>query len=206
MSLEDDDWEPAGGEHPTWSMEEIESHPLFMTNVTPDTQNEHVEALQSILFDDESPESLCNNFKDQGNEVLRHGLLEDARICYERALETGCQDKELLSTVHSNLAFVHLKRERYAACVDECYRAIAENHNNLKAYFRGALASLKLELYSQGLSFANGGLSIDGENNDIRKLLSELKERHALQQGLRAKEIENEAESKKPKLKYRWRD
>ena len=55
MSLEDDDWETAEGEHPTWSMEEIESHPLFMTNVTPDTQNEHVEALQSILFDYESP-------------------------------------------------------------------------------------------------------------------------------------------------------
>jgi hypothetical protein len=76
----------------------------------------------------------------------------------------------------------------------------------LKAYFRGALASLTLQLYSQGLYFANGGLSIDGENNDIRKLLSELEKRHAPQQGLRAKKIENEEESKKPKLKYRWRD
>lgn len=203
MDLEDDDWEVAPGEHPTWSMEEIESHPLYMTGFNDDVSNDHIEALKSVLYDEETPESLCRNFKDQGNEAVKRGSLEDARIYYERALDTGCNDRELRSLVHSNLAFVHLKRERYPECVDECYRAIGENPNNRKAYFRGAMASLKLELYSQGMYFANGGLAVDGENEDLKKLLGEFEERRRKHIETKEKEV---TESSKPKPKYRWRD
>lgn len=201
MSLEyDDDWEPAPGEHPTWSMEEIESHPLFMTGAPTDEGNPHIEALQSVLYDD-TPEAVAQNFKTQGNDALKRGLVDDAIIFYKKAVETNCKDANLMSSVHSNLALVYLRQARYPECVDECYRAIGRDPNNVKAFFRGASASLKLELYSQGLYFAKGGLAVEADNEELKSVCAQLEE--ARQRQADAKKTTVPVASK---LKFRWRD
>ena len=206
MSMEEDDWEPAVGEHPTWSMEEIESHPLFMTDTSKDVSNVHIDALQSVLYGDETPLSVCQNLKDQGNEALRLGLVNDAGICYTRALASGCKDKELLSQVYSNLALVYLKQGKFPECVNECYRAIGENPSNVKAFYRGATASLKLELFSQGLYFATGGLAVEKDNMDLNTVLVELEEKRRQQIAAKEKAASVSQAEAKPRPKYRWRD
>ena len=206
--LEDDDWEPAPGEHPTWSMDEIDSHPLFMTEVPTDGNNVHVEALQSVLYDYDTPEEVSANFKEQGNDALRRGLVDDAGIFYENGLTCGCKDRDLLSQLHSNLALVRLKQERFPECVDECYRAIGHQATNVKAFYRGALASFKLELFSQGVYFAKGGLDVDAGNSDLLEILSQLEEARQKQVDAKAKLAAESAasEPKVNKMKFRWRD
>jgi tetratricopeptide (TPR) repeat protein len=204
--LDLDDWEPAEGEHPTWSMEEIENHPLFMTELKGDIEgNEAVQALQAALYEDETPESLCENFKNQGNDAVRRGLLDDAIIFYHEALDTECKESTMLSQIHSNLALVQLKKLNYPECVNECYRAIGFDATNSKAFYRGARASLALELYAQGIYFAKGGVSADPTNEDMVSVLSELEAAKATQDALKAKHAAAE-DPPKPKLKYRWRD
>ena len=200
--LDNDDWEPAPGEHPTWSMDEIENHPLFMTEMTGDGSNPHIEALQSVMFDDDTPEGIALNFKDQGNDALRRGFVEHAETYYRHGIATECKDDELMSQLHSNLALVLLKQKKFPECVDECYRAIGRSLSNTKAFYRGALASLELELCSQGLYFARGGLEADPENEQLKSVLASLEALRERQQASREKVAEPSA----TKLKFRWRD
>ena len=205
--LDNDDWEPAPGEHPTWSMEEIESHPLFMTEVPTDGKNVHVEALQSVLYDYDNPDEAATNFKEQGNNALKRGLVDDAGIFYENGLTIGCKNLEILSQLHSNLALVRLKQERFPECVDECYRAIGHQPSNVKAFYRGALASFKMDLYSQGVYFAKGGLDVDPTNNDLTEILDQLEAARRKLAEAKAKEAEVSSDSDKvKKMKFRWRD
>jgi hypothetical protein len=202
--MDDDDWEPAPGEHPTWTMEEIENHPLFMTEVPRDGSNVHVEALQSVLYDYDSPDEMAANFKDQGNDALRRGLVDDAGIFYEKGLMSGCKNKTILSQLHSNLALVRYKQSRFPECVDECYVAIGLNPENVKGFYRGALASLKLDLYSQGLYFTKGGLDVDPENKELKDIDILLEDSRAKQLEARKKEEGNLVGH--PKMKFKWRD
>jgi hypothetical protein len=204
-ALDDDDWEPAPGEHPTWSMDEIDNHPLFMSDGPLDENNPHVQALQSVLYDYESENGAAMNFKNQGNDALRRGLVDDAGVFYENGIMSGCKDKDLLSQLHSNLALIRLKQERYPECVDECYRAIGHDASNSKAFLRGAMASMKLDLYSQGIYFAKGGLDADGENTELKQLLEEIERAKKAQLEAKKKESESSV-TRGPKLKFRWRD
>lgn len=200
--LDNDDWEPAAGEHPTWSMEEIENHPLFMTEAGTDSTNPHIEALQAVLFDDDTPEGIARNFKDQGNDALRRGFIDHAETYYRHGIATACSDDELMSQLHSNLSLVLLKQKKFPECVDECYRAIGRSVTNTKAFYRGAQASLELELCSQGLYFARGGLEAEQENEDLKTVRDALEALRAHQTTARTKPAEDAG----PKMKFRWRD
>jgi len=199
--LDSDDWEPAAGEHPTWSMDEISNHPLFMDSLPAEASNSHIEALQSVLYDEETPYGLCHNFKAQGNEAVSRGFFDDAVIFYEKALACDCEDAALLSQVHANLALVYLKQTNYPRCNDECYRAIGHDPSNVKAYYRGGVASLKLDLYSQAVYFIRGGLDVDPSNEDLLKLLADVEAAKSAQD--LAKQAQA-AKSAPPKPKYRW--
>lgn len=198
--LDADDWEPALGEHPTWSMEEIESHPLFMTDLPENPTNVCIEALQSVLYDGDSPYEIAHNFKEQGNSALARGLIDDAIIFYSKGLEIECTDVVLLSQIHCNLALALLKKSLFPQCVDQCYRAIGYDTSNVKAFYRGALASFKLDLYSQGIYFAKGGLDVDKDNEPLCELLASLTAAKLAQDASRAAASTPVA----AKPKYRW--
>jgi len=202
--LDSDDWEPATGEHPTWSMYEIDNHPLFMSSLPNEANNEHIEALQSVLYDEETPYGLCHNFKEQGNEALKRGFIKDSIIFYKQALDSQCEDPKLLSQVHSNLALAHMKAGDLPKCTDECYRAIGLNSENVKAFYRGAQASQQLELFSQAIYFAKGGLGIEPDNTELAILLQSVQEAKDAQD---TKKLASEATTvQQPKLRFRWRD
>ena len=204
--LDSDDWEPAAGEHPTWSLDEIATHPLFMESLPEDSTNSHIEALQAVLYDEETPYGLCSNFKNQGNEALSRGFTEDAIVFYNRALDSGCEDAALLSQVHSNLALVYLKKNEYSKSTDACFRAIGLDPSNLKAYYRGAMASFKLELFSQATYFVMGGLDVDKSHADLLSLQSEIEKAKSVLEAARVQEqSENSSQTTLPKPKYRWR-
>ena len=202
--LDDDDWEPAPGDHPTWSMEEIDNHPLFMETLSGETTNTHIEALQAVLYDEETPYGLCHNFRNQGNDAFKRGFLNDSVRFYQSAISSGCEEPKLLSLVHANLALVYLKITKLPEAVDECFRAIGLDSSNVKAYYRGALASFKLDLFSQALYFAKGGIDVDSTNKDLLDLLEEIDRAKKAQQIAKENEALNMA-ALTVKPKYRWR-
>ncbi len=100
---EDEYWDslPEKTNLPTWSMEEIENHPFFMTSI-PQDQNEidknpHLKALQSIIYDDESPEGLAESFKERGNEFYKQGsqFYQGALKSYTKGIEQNCKNDKV---------------------------------------------------------------------------------------------------------------
>lgn len=196
--MDDDDFDIKPGIHETWSADEIESHPLFMTSLASDADNPHIMALQNVLYSDESPAGLCKSFREQGNEALKRGLLDDAIECYQRAMLHGCDDDSVISLVHSNLAQAYLQKNDYTKCVDQCNLAIQRNKANIKAYYRAAVASEKLGLFAQGMTFSTQGLQVNKDNAELSHLLTKL-------EGLRQSQLDCRF-SNKIKPKYLWQN
>lgn len=156
-----------------------EEFPLFMGEDVLDPNNPHIQALQALVYDDETPESLARQFRIVGNEYFQDGKTryKDAIIAYTKGIEQNSADKETNSLLYSNRAHVYLLLKRYVDCVDDCRASLKENPRNVKAAYRGCRASMCMQLFRQALNFAQHGLKYEPENPELTKLKSQLEER-----------------------------
>ncbi|KAK9171309.1 TPR repeat-containing protein [Cryptosporidium meleagridis] len=156
-----------------------EEFPLFMGEDVLDLNNPHIQALQALVYDDETPESLARQFRTVGNEYFQDGNVryKDAIIAYTKGIEQKSTDKETNSLLYSNRAHVYLLLKRYVDCVDDCRASLKENPKNVKAAYRGCRASMCMQLYRQALNFALHGLKYEENNPELLKLKSQLEER-----------------------------
>ena len=165
-----------------WTMNEIRDHPLFMTDVPSDPRDIEnyplLTALQSVLYDDQTPEEIAEHFRKQGNEAMKFQAsriaLQNALTFYTRGLEMECKDDKLNSVLHANRAAVGLKLGEHLKVVDDCRAAVRLDAKNLKAWSRGAKASEALGLAEQGLAFCRGALRIEDGSAEAKPLLSEV--------------------------------
>ncbi|XP_026193798.1 uncharacterized protein LOC34623724 [Cyclospora cayetanensis] len=140
---DDDNWEadPAFLQYLEAKYRDVEC-PLFLDTMPADPSSDpQLHALQLLAYD--------------GFATM---LLENAQHPTDRALAQGVEDKDELSLLHSNVALCCLKRGDLLRCIDHARAAIKCNPKNLKAYLRGAKASLHLELHAQAGRFASMGL------------------------------------------------
>ncbi|OII73930.1 TPR domain-containing protein [Cryptosporidium ubiquitum] len=156
-----------------------EEFPLFMGEDVLDPNNPHIQALQALVYDDETPESLARQFRTVGNEYFQDGKVryKDAIIAYTKGIEQKSADKETNSLLYSNRAHIYLLLKRYVDCVDDCRASLKENPRNVKAAYRGCRASMCMQLYKQALNFALHGLKYEQANPELLKLKSQLDER-----------------------------
>ena len=178
-----------------WTMNEIRDHPLFMTDVPSDPRDIDnyplLTALQSVLYDDQSPEELAEHFRKQGNEAMKFQAsriaLQNALTFYTKGLEMECKDDKLNAVLHANRAAVGLKLGEHLKVVDDCRAAVRLDPKNLKAWSRGARASEALGLAEQGLAFCRGALRLEGSEDktllsEVKRLQRQLQELHRKQQ------------------------
>mmetsp|Transcript_41655 Transcript_41655/g.93273 ORF Transcript_41655/g.93273 Transcript_41655/m.93273 type:complete len:393 (+) Transcript_41655:62-1240(+) len=165
-----------------WTMNEIRDHPLFMTDVPSDPRDVEnyplLTALQSVLYDDQTPEELAEHFRKQGNEAMKFQAsriaLQNALTFYTRGLEMECKDAKLNAVLHSNRAAVGLKLGENLKVVDDCRCAVRLDPQNLKAWFRGAQASEALGLAEQGLTFCRGALRVEPKEPEVLRIQRQL--------------------------------
>ncbi|KAK1444435.1 tetratricopeptide repeat protein 4 like protein [Babesia gibsoni] len=195
-------------------------HPLFMEEIPRDSSgNEDLEALQQLLAEGETRDSIAEKYKQVGNGYVQQGeyYYEAAISSYTNGIEAQSKDKRLNSLLYLNRAFVHLKRKDYVKCVDDCRKCIALDPTNLKAYYRGAVASYELALYKRALRFcldyydqikqSNGDISQDVLDtltaaspdcaNIYKRVLSKLKEQEEQLRVFMQKERETKAKEMK---------
>ncbi|KAJ0403964.1 hypothetical protein P43SY_009457 [Pythium insidiosum] len=151
-----------------------------------------VEAIQALIEEGETAESLAMHWKNKGNEMvadakrnrvyLKNALQYycDALAYALKALELPEEEKnpaynmpQLTSQILSNRAAVHLEMKNYSSCRSDAARAIRYDKQNVKAYYRGAKASRLLRKAQDTLHFAELGLEIDPENKLLLKLQAE---------------------------------
>lgn len=167
-----------------WTMNEIRDHPLFMEDVPSDiSDNPHLLALQSILYDGNTDEEMAEHFRKLGNEAFRTSTnkmaSQNALMAYTKGLEMECKDLKLNSQLHSNRAAVSLRLEEHQKAVDDCRKAIDLDEENLKARFRAAKASEALGLTSQAIGFCDGALALFPADKEVCRLRESLLQRLA---------------------------
>lgn len=175
-----------------WTMNEIRDHPLFMEDVPSDiSENPHLLALQSIIYDDQTPEQMAEHFRKLGNEAFRTSdnkvASQNALMAYTKGLEMECADTSLNSQLHSNRAMVSFRLKEHSKAVDDCRKAIELDSSNLKAYFRAAKASESLGLTAQALGFCADALKKSPAEKELLQLRANLERRLEHEQQDRAK-------------------
>ena len=119
---------------------------------------------------------LAEQLKLAGNKALKSGDKKEAIALYSQGIEAanaikGSIPTELLSQLYSNRAAVRLSVRQLVEAVDDSRKAIAADLSNLKAYYRGAKASMELDLYQQSCEFCEAGLAVDQSHQDLAQLL-----------------------------------
>lgn len=152
-----------------------------------------VEAIQALIEEGETAESLALHWKNKGNEMFsdakkynksyyEHAMkyYSDALVYAHKALDQppeewaeGYNMKELTSQIYSNRAAVHLELRNYGSCRSDAAKAIRYDPANVKAYFRGAKASRLLRRPEDTLRYCAQGLKHDPANKLLLKLQKE---------------------------------
>lgn len=164
-----------------WTMNEIRDHPMFMEDINPGidiSEYPDLMALQSLVYDNQTPEEVAEHFRKLGNEAFRISTNsfanQNALNAYTRGLEMECKDNSLNAQLHSNRAAVSLRLGEYNRAMDDCRAAIRLDPANVKAYFRATKASDALGLTSQALKFCEAGLQVSPAEKEMQQLQKRL--------------------------------
>ncbi|KAI9917789.1 hypothetical protein PsorP6_012942 [Peronosclerospora sorghi] len=181
-------WDPAQRQA---YMDALPDMTLFEDHVV--EGDEMVEAIQALIEDGESAESLALHWKNQGNDMfsdakkVHRGYFKNAMKYYNDALayaykalalpmeeqDLSYDMKKLTSQILCNRAAVHLELKNYANCRSDAAKAISFDPSNVKAYFRGAKASRLLRKPADTLRYCDEGLKRDPENKLLLQLQTE---------------------------------
>merc|ERR1712154_596438 len=123
-----------------------------------------------------------NRFKSKAREYFELGNWEYAMNRYEKALEYFEADEkmdieekkeaaEYISTVHNNMAMIHLKKHDYLDCIRECRKVIKYNDKNVKAWCRLGQSRMMLADYKQAQEDLLHALSLDEGNKFIKRMI-----------------------------------
>eukprot|EP00933_Yihiella_yeosuensis_P083664 TRINITY_DN9791_c0_g1_i1.p1 TRINITY_DN9791_c0_g1~~TRINITY_DN9791_c0_g1_i1.p1 ORF type:complete len:342 (+),score=109.47 TRINITY_DN9791_c0_g1_i1:50-1075(+) len=133
------------------------------------------ERVSSQMGQDDSTAARSNAdvLKKKGNDKIKDGTkssLKEAIEFYSAGIDLKCNDHVLNAQLYSNRAHARILLRQFVEAVDDCRKAIAEDPNNMKAYWRGAKASLNLDLCKNGIDFCDAGLSKNATDADLLKL------------------------------------
>jgi hypothetical protein len=163
----------------TWTPEERAAycedgaeHPLFAPVDAPSNA-----PLRSLEYDElDSPATLALESKEKGNAAFKAGaaFYPNAMRHYLEALKHAAYaagerggggggggpnllEAHLVSTVHANVAAIHMARGKFISAVDACHQALRAWPGNSKAAWRAAKAALALGRAEAAAALAEAG-------------------------------------------------
>ncbi|KAB8264219.1 hypothetical protein BDV32DRAFT_118282 [Aspergillus pseudonomiae] len=195
--------------------------PLFMTDIDKagdeNGENVFLDALHALQNEGTRGE-VAQNFREQGNEAAKELRWIDAKEFYTKAIavvfakedkwekpEDLDAEQKLLRQVeeasHINRALCNLELGNYRQCTLDCAAALKLNPTNIKAFYRSAMACLKLDKIAEAEDAAKRGLAIDPNNKSLQMAAEKTAERKAVIERLAAKrKAEEERKSKEKQL------
>lgn len=165
--------------------EEMEKHPLFRTQPIKEGEvSPLIEALQQLKYDpnENTPEELAKNYKEDGNENFRLKKYRWAIDCYTEGLKQNCQNIDLRVQLLTNRAAAHFHLGNYRSSLLDAIEARELKSTHMKALIRGALCCMELKLYKECIMWCNEGLAIEEENESLKQLRENAEEQKKLQE------------------------
>eukprot|EP01135_Chromosphaera_perkinsii_P004378 Nk52_evm29s279 gene=Nk52_evmTU29s279 len=130
----------------------------------------------------------------------RKNKFEEAIKRYTEGIESGCEDSEMIATLLTNRAAVHLTVKNYGSCVRDCDRAREMGSKNIKAFVRAAKSNFALEKFAETIDWCDAGLDneIDPCNEeliDLRKKAVAAKNRIEKMQRMKERKMKGEIQA-----------
>lgn len=168
----DEDWQKVD--------EMIDNHPLFSKKAGNIEENELLQALQAIKYD-ESAEKILEQLYKEANQLMKEKLvgqgdkkkffLTKCMNVYADALSQEAQCIQTRARILSNRALLHLWAKNYRKCVEDCLEAMKLDPTFVRPYARAAEALLGVGNYEKCIQMADKGLHIEfiKELKDVRE-------------------------------------
>ncbi|KAL0122185.1 hypothetical protein PUN28_007142 [Cardiocondyla obscurior] len=157
--------------------EEMEKHPFFMKKPPEpgDELSPLMEGLQQLKYgeDENTPEELANNYKEDGNFNYKYKKYRLAILSYTEGIRTKCKDDELMAQLYNNRAASHFMLKNYRSCLSDCKLALKFNPQYWKTLSRAATCSFCIKNYDQCIDFCDQILDHNSTDKTILKLKSD---------------------------------
>lgn len=139
--------------------QEMEKHPFFMKKV-PEPGEELsplMEGLQQLKYgeDENTPEELANNYKEDGNFNFKYKKYRLAILSYTEGIRTKCKDVDLMAQLYNNRAAAHFMLKNYRSSLNDCKLALKLKSNYIKALNRAATCCLYIKDYDNCIDFCD---------------------------------------------------
>lgn len=132
-------------------------------------------ALQSLKYDETTPEERADDYKRKGNDALRYKhnkvYVRKAVQQYTLALMEKVDDPSLNSVLHSNRAHAALLLGNFRKALEDAQLSVELNPANVKGWFRAAKSASCLEKLDDCVGFCLEGLKLEDGNRDLQALL-----------------------------------
>jgi Cns1/TTC4 Wheel domain len=118
-------------------------------------------ALSHLIYDNESPEEVADELRDQGNGYFKRGgrdYLKLAIAKYSEAIAINCTVPETNAAAYSNRAAAQLKLKNFGKALEDAEGALGFQSNNVKARYRAAVSANALGKYDKAVAHCNAGL------------------------------------------------
>ncbi|CDK26603.1 unnamed protein product [Kuraishia capsulata CBS 1993] len=169
---------------------ELNRLPLFMNELDPangdEGANTQLEALKALAYEGE-PHEVAGNFKNQGNDCFKAKRYQDAIDYYKRALDVGCEDPVLNSSLHANTAACNLALKNYRRCINDCKECLKYDSKNIKALYRSAQAYFLIQHLDEAEAVLSYGLSLEPDNPSLVSLQEQITTKRVRQRELALK-------------------
>lgn len=136
-------------------------------------------ALQSLKYDDSTPEERAEELKRKGNDALKYKqnklYVRKAVQQYTLALLETFEDTKLRAVIHGNRAHAALLLGNDGKALEDAKKCVALDPRNVKGWFRAAKASLGLARLDECVGHCEDGLALEPTNADIKAILKSAK-------------------------------
>ncbi|KYQ56915.1 Tetratricopeptide repeat protein 4 [Trachymyrmex zeteki] len=157
--------------------EEMEKHPFFMKKPPElgDELSPLMEGLQQLKYgeDENTPEELANNYKEDGNFNYKYKKYRLAILSYTTGIQTKCKDDNLMAQLYNNRAAAHFMLQNYRSCLNDCKLALKFKPQYPKALSRAITCSFYIKDYDQCIDLCDQFLDQSPTDKTILKLRSD---------------------------------
>jgi len=173
--------------------EEMEKHPFFMKQ-TPkpgDELSPLMEGLQQLKYaeDENTPEELVANYKEDGNYNFKYKNYRLAIISYTEGIKRKCKDTALMAQLYNNRAAAQFMLKNYRSSLNDSKHAMKLDPKYHKAHNRAATCCLHIKDYDQCIDLCDKYLEEFSASKEISTLKTKaIMERKKQQRNMRMQE------------------
>nr|CAH7749184.1 unnamed protein product [Callosobruchus chinensis] len=148
--------------------EEMAKHPFFMKEPPKPGDDLHplFEGLQKLKYDpdENDPEELSLNYKEDGNYNFKYKNYRLAVIAYTEGLKVKCGNSDIDATLLNNRAAAHYFLKNYRSALKDCELALKMKPDYDKAMKRAANCCYEMRQYNNAIQYCE--MILDKEKDD----------------------------------------